>query len=104
MSEINHWQSVLASVEQSIVDTLTALNRYETSFRAVLGESLVERQLIVWPSLAAWDDKLTVATQHAASVERLLAEHDAVWHDWRTQYDHFQQLVGQFPQHRESPN
>ena len=73
---------------QAIEGCLSALDRYETKFTAMLAEHVPPRGVIAPERPVAgaddgWRDRLTAAKAGADQVERLLDEQEAVWGRWR---------------------
>lgn len=97
------WVRTLDEVGQAIEGCLSALDRYETKFSAMLAEH-------VPPSEGSprfdrespeaddgWRDRLTAAKAGADEVERLLDEQEAVWGRWREALTAWRRLVEQPP-------
>jgi hypothetical protein len=97
------WVRTLDEVGQAIVGCLSALDRYETRFTAMLAEQAppregsprFERELPAGDD--GWRDRLTAAKAGADEVERLLDEQEAVWGRWREALSAWRRLVEQPP-------
>jgi hypothetical protein len=95
------WVRTLDEVGQAIEGCLSALDRYETKFTAMLAEHVPPREGV--PHFErplpggddGWRDRLTAAKAGADEVERLLDEQEAVWGRWREALSAWRQLVEQ---------
>jgi hypothetical protein len=91
-----NWVRTLDEVGQAIEGCLSALDRYETKFTAMLAEHVpprFDRELSGGDD--GWRDRLTTAKAGADEVERLLDEQEAVWGQWRERLVAWRQLVEQ---------
>lgn len=95
------WVRTLDEVGRAIAGCLSALDRYETKFAAMLAEQVpvrkgsphFDREL---PDAdGGWRDRLTAAKAGADEVERLLDEQEAVWGRWREALTAWRRLVEQ---------
>lgn len=95
------WVRTLDEVGQAIEGCLSALDRYEMRFAAMLAECApphegVRRSERPMPEGDdGWRDRLTAARAGADEVERLLDEQEAVWGRWREALSAWRRLVEQ---------
>jgi hypothetical protein len=90
------WVRTLDEVGQAIEGCLSALDRYETKFTAMLADHVPPHTARPLPAPDdGWRDRLTVAKAGADEVERLLDEQEAVWGRWREALSAWRQLVEQ---------
>lgn len=93
-----NWVRTLDEVGQAIEGCLSALDRYETKFTAMLAAQIPPRFDRELPGGDdGWQDRLTTAKAGADEVERLLDEQEAVWGRWRERLTAWRQLVEQPP-------
>lgn len=95
------WVRTLDEVGQAIEGCLSALDRYESKFTAMLARHVApgeggprfDRELPGGGD--GWRDRLTAAKAGADEVERLLDEQEAVWGRWREALTAWRRLVEQ---------
>lgn len=97
------WRAALGEIDRAIGDCLSALDRYEATFANLFREGAVDRppRPVVDPNagggLRGWDEKLGAAREATDAVERLLAEQEAVWGQWREAMADWQRLAATSP-------
>ncbi len=102
------WVRTLDEVGRAIEGCLTALDRYEVKFSALLAEQLppragaprFDRALPDGDADGGWAERLAAAKAGADEVERLLDEQEAVWGRWREALSAWRRLVEQPPASR----
>ena len=93
----SEWLRTLDEVERAVHGCLSALDRYEAKFGAVLSGAAVPVRVPADapPAAPRWDDCLSAATGQADAVERLLAEQELLWGRWRESFANWRRSVEQ---------
>ena len=95
-----NWRESVDRVEKELSECLAALDRYERSFHTVLNAEPVavnELSPIIEGKITGWSERLATAGERVVSVERLIAEQEAVWERWQSAVVRWKETIQQHP-------